>query len=124
MNVVLWIIAALLALVFVASGAMKVLRPKAQLKESGLGWVDDFGDGTVKVIGLADVLGGLGLVLPALVGVAPILVPIAAVALIALMIGALITHGRRKETPMVAVNIVLVVLLAVVAWGRFGPYAF
>lgn len=124
MNVVLWIIAALLALVFVASGAMKVLRTKAQLKESGLSWVDDYGDSTVKLIGAADIIGGLGLILPALANVAPILVPIAAVGLIIVMVGAIVTHARHKETPMVAFNIVLLILLAVVAWGRFGPYAF
>jgi uncharacterized membrane protein YphA (DoxX/SURF4 family) len=124
MNVVLWIVAGLLAVAFVASGAMKLIRPKAQLKEMGMGWVDSFGDGAVKLIGVVDILGGLGLVLPALVGVAPILVPIAAVGLVILMIGAIVTHGRRGETPMVAFNVVLLLLAAFVAWGRFGPYAF
>ncbi|MFG1605993.1 DoxX family protein [Actinoplanes sp. NPDC049265] len=124
MNVVLWVIAAVLAVAFAGSGLMKIVRPKEQLKATGMGWVDGYSDGTVKLIGLVDVLGGLGLVLPALVGIAPILVPIAAVGLVILMIGAIVTHGRRGETPMVIGNLVLLILAAVVAWGRFGPYAF
>lgn len=123
MNVVLWVIAAVLALAFVGSGLAKMAQPKEKLREN-MGWVDSYSAGQVKLIGLADLLGGLGLVLPALVGVAPILVPIAAVGLIVVMIGAIITHGRRGETPMVIGNVVLLALLAVVAWGRFGPYAF
>jgi hypothetical protein len=57
-------------------------------------------------------------------GIAPVLVPLAAVGLVLLMVGAAITHVRRKELPLVAVNVVLLALAAVVAWGRFGPFSF
>jgi DoxX-like family len=89
-----------------------------------MGWVDDFSPGTVKVIGALEVLAAIGLVLPAALDVVPVLVPLAAVGLVALMIGAAVTHARRRETPMIAVNVVLLVLAVVVAWGRFGPYSF
>lgn len=124
MNVVLWIVAGLLALVFLAAGGMKMMQPKEKLAASGLGWTEDFGAGTVKLIGLLEVLAAVGLILPPLVKIAPVLAPLAAVGLILLMIGAAITHVRRQESPMVVVNLVLLILAAVVVWGRFGPYAF
>ena len=123
MDVVLWIIAGLLALAFLGAGLTKLVQPKEKLAAT-MGWVDDFSPGTVKLIGALEVLAGVGLVLPAALDVVPVLVPLAAVGLVALMIGAAVTHARRRETPMIAVNVVLLVLAVVVAWGRFGPYAF
>jgi len=124
MNVVLWIIAILLGAAFVAAGLMKMLQPKEKLIETGLGWTESFSPNAIKAIGALDLLAGLGLVLPALFGIAEILVPLAAVGIVLLMIGAVVVHGRRRETPMVIGNLVLLVLAAVVAWGRFGPYSF
>jgi uncharacterized membrane protein YphA (DoxX/SURF4 family) len=123
MNVVLWIIAGLLALAFLGAGLTKLVQPKEKLAAT-MGWVDDFSPGTVKLIGGLEVLAAIGLVLPAALDVVPVLVPLAAVGLVALMVGAAITHARRGETPMIAVNVVLLVLAVVVAWGRFGPYSF
>jgi len=123
MNVVLWIVAGLLAVAFLVAGLTKLLQPKEKLAAT-MGWVEDFSPGTVKLIGALEVLAAIGLVLPAALDVVPVLVPIAAVGLIALMVGAAITHGRRRETPMIAINVVLLVLAVVVAWGRFGPYSF
>ena len=62
--------------------------------------------------------------MPAVTGVAPILVPLAASGLALLMVGVIITHLRRKEAPMALANVVLLLLALFVAWGRFGPYAF
>lgn len=89
-----------------------------------MGWVEDFPDGGVKAIGALEVLAALGLILPAAFDIVPVVVPLAAVGLIAMMLGAAITHGRRDEQQMMVVNIVLLTLAAVVAWGRFGPYSF
>jgi uncharacterized membrane protein YphA (DoxX/SURF4 family) len=123
-NVVLWILAGLLAAVFLAAGLMKIVQPKEKLAASGMGWTEDFGVGAVKTIGALEVFAGIGLILPAVLDIAPVLVPLAAVGLAALMAGAAITHARRKEQPMIAGNALLLVLAAVVAWGRFGPYSF
>lgn len=71
-----------------------------------------------------EVLGAIGLILPAAVDIAPALAPVAAIGLAVVMVGAAVTHGRRGETKNVAVNAVLLALALVVAWGRFGPYAF
>lgn len=124
MNVALWIAAGLLAVAFAAAGAMKVAQPKKKLASSGMGWVDDFSDGAVKAIGALEVVSALGLILPAVTGIATVLVPVAATGLVLLMVGAAITHLRRGEVPMVAVNAVLLGVALFVAWGRFGAYAF
>lgn len=122
MNVVLWIITAVLALLFLAAGTMKIAQPKAKLAAAGQGWVEDFSDGAVKRIGALEILGALGLVLPALLHMATVLVSTAAAGLFLLMAGAAITHGRRHETPNVIINLVLGILAAGVAIARFGPY--
>jgi uncharacterized membrane protein YphA (DoxX/SURF4 family) len=124
MNIALWVIAGLLALLFLAAGVMKLSQPKEKLATSGLAWTEDLSAGAVKGIGGLELLAGLGLILPAITGIAPVLVPLAATGLVLIMIGAAVTHARRKEYQMIAVNVALLVLAAVVAWGRFGPYAF
>ena len=124
MNVVLWIVAGLLAVAFLAAGLMKLTQPKKKLADSGMGWTEDFSDGAVKGIGALEVLGAVGLILPAALDIVPVLVPIAATGLALLMLGAAVTHARRKESTNIVVNIVLLALAAFVAWGRFGPYAF
>ncbi|SFT87715.1 DoxX-like family protein [Geodermatophilus amargosae] len=124
MNVVLWIVAGVLAAVFLGSGLSKLAQPRKKIVDSGMGWAEDFSDGAVKAIGALEVLGALGLILPAVFDVAPVLVPIAAVGLALVMAGAAVVHARRKETPMVVANLVLLALAVFVAWGRFGPYAF
>jgi uncharacterized membrane protein YphA (DoxX/SURF4 family) len=123
-NVALWIIAGVLAALFLAAGVMKLARPKEKLAASGMAWTEDFSASTVKVIGALEVLAGIGLIVPAALGIAQVLVPLAAVGLVLLMIGAGLTHARRKETQMIAGNLILLALAAVVIWGRFGPYSF
>jgi uncharacterized membrane protein YphA (DoxX/SURF4 family) len=124
MNVVLWIITGLLAAAFLAAGVTKLVQPKEKLAAMGMAWTEDFSPGTIKLIGGLEVLAAIGLTLPAVLDIAPVLVPLAALGLVAIMIGAAITHGRRGETPMIGVNLVLLALAAVVVWGRFGPYSF
>lgn len=124
MNVVLWILAGVLAAAFVGAGVMKVSRSKEQLAGSGMAWVEDFSPGMVKFIGLVEILGGLGLILPAALDIVPVLVPLAALGLVLTMIGAAVVHIRRKELQTIAPSVVLLVLSAVVVWGRFGPYSF
>src|SRR3954454_8634767 len=123
MNVALWIIAGLLALAFLAAGAMKLSQSKEKLAASGMAWAGDYSSGSVKGVGAIEVLGALGLILPALLVIAPILTPIAALGLAIVMVGAIIVHIRRKENQALAAPVILLILCAIVAWGRFGPYA-
>lgn len=124
MNTFLWAVAGLLAVVFLGAGTMKLTQPKAKLAATGQGWAEDFSDKTVKGIGLLEVLAAIGLILPAAVDIAPVFVPLAATGLGLMMVGATLTHARRREFPNIAVNTVLLALAAVVAWGRFGPHSF
>jgi uncharacterized membrane protein YphA (DoxX/SURF4 family) len=123
-NVVLWIIAGLLAAAFLASGAMKLLRPKEKLAASGMAWTEDFSPGTIKLIGALELLAGIGLILPAALDIVPVLVPLAALGLVLIMAGAMVVHTRRKEPQAIGINVVLLLLAAVVVWGRFGPHSF
>lgn len=99
MLITLWIINILLALAFLGAGAMKLSKDKAALAEAGMGWAETYPAAGVKLIGLAEVLGALGLILPLAFDVAAILTPVAAVCLVVVMIGAVITHLSRKESP-------------------------
>ena len=121
MNIALWSIAGLLAVASLASGAMKLARPKEKLAALGMGWVEDSSAGTVKAIGTLEVLAAVGLILPAALDIAPVLAPLAAVGLALVMVGAFITHVRRHETQGIVVTLVLLALAVLVAWGRFGP---
>jgi hypothetical protein len=125
MNIALWIIAGLLAAGFLAGGAIKLALPKRTLAAApGGGWVEDVSAGTVKAIGALEVLAAIGLVLPAVLNIAPVLVPLAAVGLALLMIGATITHLRRQEAKPILANAAYFALAVFVVWGRFGPYPF
>jgi len=124
MNVTLWIIAGVLAAAFAAAGLMKLAQPKAKLADSGMAWTEDFADGQVKLIGLVEVLGAIGLILPAALDIAPILTPIAAAGLALNMLGATIVHARRGEKSNIPVTLVLAALAAFVAVMRFGPNSF
>jgi uncharacterized membrane protein len=126
MNLTLSIITGLLAVVYLVAGVGKLIVPKEKLAAfPGGGWAEDFSAGAVKAIGALEVLGAVGLALPAALGVAPVLVPLAAVGLALLMVGAVITRLRRHETKAMVADLVYLALAAFVAWGRFfGPESF
>jgi hypothetical protein len=123
-NVALWIVQGLLALVFGASGVVKSTRDRKRLFDDGISWVEDFPPWAVKAIGVLEALAAVGLVLPAVTGIAPVLTPMAAVGIGLLMAGAGVVHVRRGEIAFIGVVAVLFAAAAFVAWGRFGPHAF
>jgi uncharacterized membrane protein len=124
MNVLLWVVAGFLAFAFLLTGLLKLTRTREQLVGTGLGWAEDFSAPTVKLIGTLEVLAAIGLVLPAVTGIAVWLVPAAAIGLVLVMLGAIAVHARRKEPTLVVINAVLAFLAAFLAWGRLGPYPF
>ncbi|MGW6276743.1 DoxX family protein [Kribbella sp. NPDC055071] len=125
MNVFLWIVAGILAAFFLAAGFTKISQSKAKLQAGGqMNWVEDFSGGTIKLIAAAELLGAIGLILPGAFDIAPILVPLAATGLAVIMIGAIITHVRRKEFQPVVLNSVILILAVIVAVFRFGPNSF
>jgi uncharacterized membrane protein len=119
MGIALWAVQVLLGLAFLAAGGMKLARPKKELANNNMAWVEDFSQGAVRLIAALEVLGALGLVLPALTGVLPWLTPLAALGLALLMAGAVYTHLRREESLAAVVPpAVLLLLAALVAVGR------
>jgi len=122
MNVAIWVAQVLLALTFLVSGGMKLMRPRLQL-QAQLPYVEEFTDGQVKGIGSVEVLAAIGLILPSVLRVAPLLSAAAAVGLVLLMIAAIATHVRRDEVDArLSINVILLALAVFVAWARFGPY--
>ena len=120
MNIALWIIAGLLAAVFLVAGANKLFIPQAKLARApGGGWVLEFSAGFVKALGVVEILGAVGLILPAVLTIAPILVPLAAVGLALIMVGAATMEFRRHEYKHMLLNLIYLALVAFVAWGRF-----
>lgn len=124
MNIALWIVAGIVAAAFFGAGLMKITGKREQMLER-MPWVADYTQTQVKLIGVVEVLGALGLILPAVTSIAPILVPIAATGLAITGVLAALMHIRRGDGFAAAIpSLVLALLAAFVAWGRFGPYAF
>lgn len=125
MDIALWIAAGLLALIALAAGLTKVFVPKEKLqRHEAAAWTRTVSPAFVKTLGVIELLAAIGLILPALTGVAPVMVPVTAVCWIALMVGAMITHGRLGQVKLVMVNLVYVSLAVFIAVGRFGPEPF
>jgi len=102
-----------------AAGGLKLITPRMKLAEK-FKWAATWSDANVKLLGLAEVLGAVGLIVPWLTGMAAVLTPVAAVALTVIMVGAVKTHADRKE-PIVP-PAVLGALCVFIALGRFGVF--
>ncbi|GAA1745215.1 DoxX family protein [Luedemannella helvata] len=126
MNVALWIVAGILAVAYLAGGIGKLIIRKERLASFGPSarWTEDFSQGAVRTIGVLEVLAAIGLVLPAALDVAPVLVPLAALGLVLIMVGATIVRLRRREFAFMAVDLAYLAAAAFVAWGRLGPESF
>ena len=115
MRVAYWVIAALLAAVYVFGGAKKLLQSPDQLRPM-MGWVDVMPMPLVRTIGLLEVLGAVGVILPPLTGIAPGLAIAAAIGLALIQIGAFALHLSRRELADLPLNAVLLVLAVAAAW--------
>ena len=122
MNTALWVTQILLALAFGMAGWLKASKPKTELQDR-LTWMEDFPQSSIRLIGLAELLAAVGLILPAASGFLPILTPLAATGLAVLMVLAMVVHARRRQSQAIAINAVLLAMSLFVMWGRFGPYA-
>ena len=113
----LWIAQALLAAAFTTVGLVKLTTPIDQL-QAAMPWVGGTMGPLARYIGVAELLGAAGLVLPSLTRVKPHLTPLAALGLTTVMFFAALTHASRGELGMLPVNATLGALAAFVAWGR------
>jgi uncharacterized membrane protein YphA (DoxX/SURF4 family) len=123
MDTALWIAQALLAAVFLITGVTKLAQPRAKMAAGPMRWAADVSDAQFRTIGVLEVLGALGLILPGVLHVAPAITPLAAVGLALTMVGALATHVRLGETSRIAAPIVLLGLAVLVAVERVGPHS-
>ncbi|GAA2713200.1 DoxX family protein [Actinoplanes palleronii] len=126
MDVGLWIAGGLLALVALAGGISKTFVPKEKLAaHRGGEWTRNAAAGFVRTLGVLELLAAAGLILPALTGIAPVLVPITAACWVGLMVGAMITHLRYDGGWKFAIgNLVWLAVAVFVLWGRLGPQPF
>ena len=125
MDIALWIASGLLAAAYLAVGGMKLLTPKERLAANpSMGAItEEFSGPAIKSIGAVEVAGALGLILPWLTGIAPILTPAAAVGLVLLQVGAAVFHGRRREYKQWPVNGLFLALALFVAVERASELA-
>jgi len=117
MNIALWLVQVLLGGMFIMAGGMKAAQPVEALVES-LPWVTTVPAALVKFIGVSEILGGLGLLLPSLLRIKPSLTVTAAYGLMLVMILAALFHGSRGEFPAIGMNVVLMAMAFFIAWGR------
>lgn len=124
MGTFLWILQISTAVVFAFTGAMKLLRKKEDVIDQ-IGYVEDFTQNQLFGIGVLEIFGALGLVLPAWTGILPFLSIFAALGLAVIMVGAFVTHLRRHEIiPMGIMNVVLFAVLVFISYGRWDIVPF
>ncbi|HEX2690663.1 MAG TPA: DoxX family protein [Kofleriaceae bacterium] len=117
MNLAIWIAQGVLAAMMFGAGMFKIVTPRVKLADK-MHWAKTWTDGKVKLLGLAEVLGAAGLVLPGLLHILPVLTPLAGICLAILMVGAVKVHLDFKESPVPAVVPLLLAIFVVV--GRFA----
>jgi hypothetical protein len=115
MELAYWILAALLAAFYLYAGGKKIIQSREQLQPM-MGWVDSTPMPLVRTIGVLEVLGAAGLILPPLTGIAPWLAIAAAIGLVLIQAGAIVVHLSRGEARVIGLNIVLLAAAVAAAW--------
>lgn len=123
MNIILWILQGVIAVAFLMAGGMKMTQSKEFLREKVGDWIDPVDLKVLKLIGLLEVLGAVGVIVPMAFGFIPMLVPLAAIGLALTMVGASFVHLKRKEYKEVAINLILLLMIGVIAIGRMDLFS-
>ncbi|PWT98424.1 MAG: DoxX family protein [Bacteroidetes bacterium] len=118
MNTALWIIQILLSIIMLAVGYMKTFYPVTKLNK--FSWTTHSSKGFIRFVGISELLIGIGLILPQLTGVCPVLTPYAALSLCMVMVLAIVEHIRYNEAKQIWTNVFIIFLSAFVALGRFA----
>jgi uncharacterized membrane protein YphA (DoxX/SURF4 family) len=116
----LWIGQWALAAIFLGSGTAKLTMSKKRLIDTGQTGVVFFPLPAIRGIASLELLGAIGVVLPWLTGIAPVLTPLAASGLAIVMVGAAVSHTKLREPRNVAINAVIFAVCVFVAVGRFA----
>ena len=122
MQTALWIVQALLAAIFLVTGMTKLTQPRLKMAAGPMRWAGDVTDAQFRAIGVVEVLGAIGLIVPAALGIAPLLTPLAALGLVLTMVGAIRTHVRYAEADRLVVPIVVLALALFVAVAGVQTY--
>lgn len=117
LNIGLWVAQVVLAAMFLMAGANKLFQSIEELSKM-LPWAAEMPLALVRFIGLSEVLGGLGLLLPSILRIKPSLTPLAALGLATVMLLATVFHISRGEISMIGMNIVIMAIAVFIAWGR------
>lgn len=119
MNALLWTLSIVLATIYVVSGSSKLVAPRERLLAvPGMGWIESTPMERVRLIGLLEIAGAIGLIVPWASGILPVLTPLAACGLAAVQVGALQTHLGRGERDHLWFNVVLLIGAVLIAVGR------
>jgi hypothetical protein len=118
-NVVLWIVQGLVAAAYLLAGGMKATQPLDTLSKQ-MTWVNAVPAGFVRFIGVAELLGAVGLILPLATGILPWLTVAAAIGLVIVQVGAIGVHLSRHETTRIPVNVILLLLAVFIIIGRLA----
>jgi uncharacterized membrane protein YphA (DoxX/SURF4 family) len=119
MNATLWILQGILAVMYALAGSMKSMQPIDKLVKT-VTWADRFPIKTVRFIGIMELLGAIGLILPGALNIVPVLTPMAASGLALVMMLATFHHINHKEYKTIIFTLSLMILAALVAYGRFS----
>lgn len=117
-NIGLWAAQVVLALVYAMAGLMKITQPIDALVASGMAYAGDYPELLTRFIGTAELLGAIGIILPALLRILPMLTPLAALGFSIIQVLAFALHMSRGEFAILPVNFVLLALALFVLWGR------
>ncbi|MGH3318761.1 MAG: DoxX family protein [Streptosporangiaceae bacterium] len=120
MNIALWICQALLAALFLISGAAKSTQPRERLIAAGQTGIAVFPMPVVRFTAVCELVGAIGIVLPRLTGIAPVLTPVAAVGFGVVMVGAAASHLRLREPWTAVGNLVILAVSVFVAYGTWA----
>jgi uncharacterized membrane protein YphA (DoxX/SURF4 family) len=119
MNAFLWTLSFLLAAIYAVSGSNKVFAPRERLLAMpGMGWVEDVPLARVRLLGVLEIAGAVGIIVPWATGILVLLTPLAAWGLAAVQVGAIWTHASRGERDNLWFNVLVLVAAVVVAAGR------
>lgn len=117
-NIALWISQSILALIYGYAGWMKLTLPVEGLLNLDWNWATDMSLGFIKMIGITELLGAFGVILPALLRILPRLIPLAALGMTIIQGAAISLHGFRGEFEVLPFNLFLLALSIFVIYGR------
>lgn len=117
LHISLWVAQALLAVMFLMAGFNKLFQSIEELSKM-LPWAAEMPAAMVRFIGISEILGGLGLLLPSALRIMPRLTPVAAGGLALVMVLASAFHVSRGEASVIPMNLVLMAVAFFIVWGR------